>query len=335
MLLQSALRLVSRRIGHCTRRWLHEIDIAALKDLIGHDRIADSNVEKYTTDWTASYEGGRVVCFPRCTQDVSAVLKYCNEKGIGVVPQGGNTGLVGGSVARSSAELIMSLSKMNKIIDIDTDSRVLYCEAGCVLEALMEAVSAVNLVIPLDLGAKGSCMIGGNVSTNAGGLRVIKYGSMHANVLGLEVVLPNGEVLDGLRGLRKDNCGYQLNHLFIGSEGTLGVITRIAIALHSKPSNVHVALLKVMLIICCMCIMCFAFSSDIMHMYLCGQVSSYRKIPLLLNRFRSAFGNFLTAFEYMDPSSIAVVSEMSPSLLTRWHCWLFSHAMEVTFHICV
>lgn len=124
--------------------------------------------------------------------------------------------------------------------------RVLYCEAGCVLQNLMHAVNNKGLMIPLDLGAKGSCMLGGNVSTNAGGLRVIRYGSMHANVLGLEVVLADGTIVDALRGLRKDNCGFQSTHLFIGAEGTLGVITKVALSLYSKPAHTSLALVKVL-----------------------------------------------------------------------------------------
>lgn len=113
------------------------------------------------------------------------------------------------------------------------------------LENLSQAVGAKHLLVPLDLGAKGSCMIGGNVSTNAGGVRVIRYGSMHANVLGLEVVLADGTVIDSLRGLRKDNCGFQTSHMFIGAEGTLGVVTKVALALHSKPAHSIVAMLRV------------------------------------------------------------------------------------------
>jgi D-2-hydroxyglutarate dehydrogenase len=173
------------------------------------------------------------------------VLKYCDDHKIGVVPQGGNTGLVGGAVARNPHELIISLRRMNRIIEIDAASAVLYCEAGCILESLMQASEPLGFIVPLDLGAKGSCQIGGNVSTNAGGLRVVRYGSMQANVLGLEVVLADGTVLDMLRGLRKDNCGYHLRHLFVGAEGSLGVVTKVAIQLFPKPRNTMVMLFKV------------------------------------------------------------------------------------------
>lgn len=209
------------------------------------DDGAGSDLEAYTSDWTKLYSGGTCVCFPANTNEVSRVLKYCDDHKIGVVPQGGNTGLVGGAVARNPHELIISLRRMNRIIEIDAASAVLYCEAGCILESLMQASEPLGFIVPLDLGAKGSCQIGGNVSTNAGGLRVVRYGSMQANVLGLEVVLADGTVLDMLRGLRKDNCGYHLRHLFVGAEGSLGVVTKVAIQLFPKPRNTMVMLFKV------------------------------------------------------------------------------------------
>jgi D-2-hydroxyglutarate dehydrogenase len=209
------------------------------------DDGAMDDLEAYTSDWTRLYSGGTCVCFPSDTTEVSRVLKYCNEQQIGVVPQGGNTGLVGGAVARNPHELIVSLRRMNRIIEIDVDSAVLYCEAGCVLESLMQALEPHGLIVPLDLGAKGSCQIGGNVSTNAGGLRVVRYGSMQANVLGLEVVLADGTIIDMLRGLRKDNCGYHLRHLFVGAEGSLGVVTKVAMQLFPKPKNTMAILFKV------------------------------------------------------------------------------------------
>lgn len=137
-----------------------------------------------------------------------------------IVPQGGNTGLVGGSVPVHD-EIVLSLKKFNKIIDFDEAQGVITCEAGCILEVLQKHVRNYGYLMPLDLGAKGSCMIGGNLSTNAGGIKFIKYGSMHANTIGLKVVTADGTILDNMKTLRKDSAGYNLNHLFIGSEGTL------------------------------------------------------------------------------------------------------------------
>ncbi|KII93262.1 hypothetical protein PLICRDRAFT_102368 [Plicaturopsis crispa FD-325 SS-3] len=181
---------------------------------------------------------------PKTTQEVSEIIKWCAEKRIGVVPQGGNTGLVGGSVPIND-EVILSLGNMNKVRSFDPVSGVLVAEAGCVLEALSDYIAPHNHIMPLDLGAKGSCQIGGNVATNAGGLRLLRYGSLHGSVLGLEVVLPDGTILDGLSTLRKDNTGYDLKQLFIGAEGTLGVVTAVSILTPPSPqasNNVILAL---------------------------------------------------------------------------------------------
>jgi len=162
------------------------------------------------------------------------------------VPQGGNTGLVGGSVPLKD-ELILSLSNMSKVRSFDPVSGALVADAGCILEALTEYIAPHDHIMPLDLGAKGSCQIGGNISTNAGGLRLLRYGSLHGSVLGLEVVLPDGTILDNLSTLRKDNTGYDLKQLFIGAEGTLGVVTGVSILTPPAPravNNVILALPK-------------------------------------------------------------------------------------------
>ena len=224
--------------------------IVAFQEILGSENVMTEafDIEKYTTDWTTFYKGGSVVCFPRSTLDVSNILRFCNDNKIGIVPQGGNTGLVGGAVGlsgESGDQLIMSMEKMKAIYSIDES--VLVCDAGCILETLNTECAKLGYVVPLDLGSKGACMIGGNVATNAGGLRVLKYGSMHANILGLEVVQADGTVLNMLRTLKKDNCGYHLPHLFIGSEGTLGVITKVAISLALKLTSTAVVWAKVRL----------------------------------------------------------------------------------------
>lgn len=159
-----------------------------------------------------------------------------------MTPQGGNTGLVGGSVPVFD-EVVISTQRMNKIISIDTFANILTCEAGCILENLETAVSEKGLTMPLDLGSKGSCQIGGNLSTNAGGLRLIRYGNMHGSVLGLEAVTANGKIIDMLSGFKKDNTGYHLKHLFIGSEGTLGLITKATIFCPQSSISTNVAFL--------------------------------------------------------------------------------------------
>jgi D-2-hydroxyglutarate dehydrogenase len=175
-----------------------------------------------------------VLLLPSTTAEVSAVLKHCNERRLAVVPQGGNTGLVGGGVPVHD-EVIVNLRSLNKVVSIDESAGVVVAEAGVVLEDLESYANAHNLTIPLDLGAKGKCQIGGNVSTNAGGLRLVRYGSLRGTVLGLEIVLADGRVLDLLKTLRKDNTGYDLKQLFIGAEGTLGIITKVALVAPPLP----------------------------------------------------------------------------------------------------
>lgn len=167
-----------------------------------------------------------MVLRPKSTEEVSAILKHCSARGIAVNPQGGNTGLVGGSVPVFD-EVVLSTSLMNKVIALDEFSGVLVCQAGCVLEVLDNYLAERGFMMPLDLGAKGSCQIGGNISTNAGGVRYLRYGSLHGTVLGLEVVLADGTIVDTISTCRKDATGYDLKQLFIGAEGTLGVVTKV------------------------------------------------------------------------------------------------------------
>lgn len=219
---------------------------AQFEAIVGAANVVAEDIERFTTDWTKSYKGGSLVCLPKTTQEVSKVVAFCHKHDIAIVPQGGNTGLVGGGVGVSDGnELILSMARMNQVVSIDPESAVLICEAGCILEVLNGETESMGFSIPLDLGAKGSCMIGGNIATNAGGLRLLKYGSFHKNVLGLEVVLPDGTVLDMIRSLHKDNCGYALKNIFIGSEGTLGIITKLSLSLMTKPLSSHVILAKV------------------------------------------------------------------------------------------
>ncbi|KAF9535873.1 FAD-binding domain-containing protein [Crepidotus variabilis] len=192
-------------------------------------------LNSFNSDWMGRFHGrSTTVLKPKTTRQVSEILKWCNERRIGVVPQGGNTGLVGGSVPVHD-EVIISLSNMNNVRNYDPVSGVLVADAGCILQSLTDYVAPHNHIMPIDLGAKGSCHIGGNVATNAGGLRLLRYGSLHGSVLGLEVVLPDGSILDQLTTLRKDNTGYDLKQLFIGAEGTLGVITGVSILTPPQP----------------------------------------------------------------------------------------------------
>jgi D-2-hydroxyglutarate dehydrogenase len=180
---------------------------------------------------------------PKCTEQVSQVLTFCHRQGLKVVIQGGNTGLVAGAVPVQD-EIVINLRRMNRILQFDDLAGVLQCEAGCILQTLDDHVNRFGYRMPLDLGAKGSCHIGGNLATNAGGLRVIRYGSLHDSCLGLEVVLADGRVLDLMNTLRKDNTGYDLKQLFVGSEGTLGVITQAAILCPPAPRATLVGVLS-------------------------------------------------------------------------------------------
>ncbi len=180
---------------------------------------------------------------PASAQEVAEVVRVCAGHGIAIVPQGGNTGLVAGGVPHEhGAEILLNLSRMNRVRVVDAADYTMTVEAGCVLADVQAAAEAVDRLFPLSLGAEGSCQIGGNISTNAGGVAVLHYGNMRDLVLGLEVVLPDGQMWDGLRGLRKDNTGYDLKQLFIGGEGTLGIITAAVLKLFPLPKDVQTAI---------------------------------------------------------------------------------------------
>ena len=206
----------------------------------GVSQNALDDLESFNSDWMRKYKGcSKLVVKPGSTEDVSKVLRYCNENSLAVVPQGGNSGLVGGSVPVYD-EIVISMSRMNRIRSFDGTSGILVVDAGCILEVADKFLAEKNHIFPLDLGAKGSCQIGGNVATNAGGLRLLRYGSLHGNVLGIEAVLPDGTVMDDLSTLRKNNTGYDIKQLFIGGEGTIGIITGVSILCpqRSKARNV-------------------------------------------------------------------------------------------------
>ena len=184
-----------------------------------------------------------LVVRPQSTQEVARVVTLCSEAGLSIVPQGGNTGLVGGGVPHG--DIVLSLGRMNRIRGIDTANHTMTVEAGCILANLQKAASEADCLFPLSLAAEGTCQIGGNLSTNAGGVQVLRYGNARELTLGLEVVLPDGRLWDGLRGLRKDNTGYDLKQFFIGAEGTLGIITAAVLKLFPKPHDKATAMVAV------------------------------------------------------------------------------------------
>ena len=211
-----------------------------LGEIVGarHVLTEPAETRPYLTDWRRQYSGpAECVVRPGSTSEVAAVVALCAREGVALVPQGGNTGLVGGSVPTGACrEVVVSLARMNRIRAVDVLNDTITVEAGCVLAAVQKAAQDAGRLFALSLGAEGSCQIGGNLSTNAGGVNVLRYGTAREQVLGLEVVLPDARVWNGLRALRKDNTGYDLKQLFIGAEGTLGIITAAVMRLFSRPS---------------------------------------------------------------------------------------------------
>ena len=219
--------------------------IEKLRDIVGAANVltAPQDTRPYFTDWRRQYSGtAECVVRPAGTAEVAAVVRLCAEAGLAIVPQGGNTGLSGGSVPSGRGrEIVLALGRMNRIRELDRLNDTITVEAGCVLANVQRAADDAGRLFPLSLAAEGSCQIGGNLSTNAGGVNVLRYGSARDQVLGLEVVLPDGRVWDGMRGLRKDNTGYDLKQLFLGAEGTLGIITAAVLRLHPKPTATSTA----------------------------------------------------------------------------------------------
>ncbi|CAN0327306.1 unnamed protein product, partial [Laminaria digitata] len=267
-----------------------DADLAFFRGVVGPDHVktCPDELAAFNTDWMKQYQGSsRVAVLPRTTeQQVSRVLRHCNERRLPVVPQGGNTGLVGGGVPVEE-EVVLSTSRMSSVVSFDPLAGVLVCEAGCILEALDSFLAERGFTMPLDLGAKGSCQIGGNVSTNAGGLRLLRYGSLHGSILGLEVVLADGSVLDLLSSNRKDNTGYSLKHLFVGAEGTLGVVTRCALAVPPRPASVSVALLA---------------------------LSDFSGVEGVLSLARGRLAEVLSAVELMDKEAVSLTLEKCPGV---------------------
>jgi FAD/FMN-containing dehydrogenase len=218
--------------------------IARLKAAAGAKGFTEDpkEIAPHLEEWRSKYHGRSAFMLkPATTAEVAAILGICFETGTAIVPQGGNTGLVGGQIP-FHGEVLLSLSRMNRIRALDKDGMILTTEAGVVLAEAQRAAAEGGLMFPLALGSEGSCTIGGNIATNAGGNHVLRYGMMRALVMGLEVVLANGQVLEMLRPLHKDNSGYDLKQIFIGSEGTLGVVTAANLRLFARPAETVVAL---------------------------------------------------------------------------------------------
>jgi FAD/FMN-containing dehydrogenase len=275
--------------------------IDRLKEALGPGGWIDDahDMAPYLTDRRGLYRAASaLVTRPKSVADVQAVVRICAEANVGIVPQGGNTGLTCGSVPNELGnEIVLSLSRMKTIREIDAANSTITVEAGCVLADIQTAAAEADRLFPLSLGAEGSCMIGGNLSTNAGGTGVLRYGNARDLALGLEVVLPDGSLWDGLRGLRKNNTGYDLKHLFIGGEGTLGIITAAVMKLFPLPRDTLTA---------------FAAVPDI------------QSAMTLFSRTRAAAGETLSGCETLPRTCIDIVLRHLPDCrdpLAEAHPW--------------
>jgi FAD/FMN-containing dehydrogenase len=262
--------------------------------------LADAErMHSYLSDWRGAYRGqAALVLRPASTEEVAAVVRLCAEAGVALVPQGGNTGLCGGSIPDDSgAQIVLSLARLQRIREVDVGNETITVEAGVILQHLQEAAAEVGRLFPLSLGAEGSCTVGGNLATNAGGTAVLRYGNMRDLTLGLEVVLPDGRIWNGLRGLRKDNTGYDLKQLFIGSEGTLGIITAAVLKLFPAVRSLTTAWVA---------------------------LPSPQAAVELIGQMRGLCGDRLTGFELMSRQSVEFVLRHvagCSDLLAEVHPW--------------
>ncbi|MCX7175169.1 MAG: FAD-binding oxidoreductase [Proteobacteria bacterium] len=279
--------------------------IDALAAIVGRTNVLSdaSDTAPFLTDWRGRYSGQAIcVVRPGSGAEVAQVVAACVAAGVAIVPQGGNTGLVGGATPCAPAshprgEVVVSLVRMNRIRAIDLDNNTITVDAGCILQQVQEAAAADGRLFPLSLAAEGSATIGGNLSTNAGGVQVLRYGNMRELTLGLEVVLADGRIWNGLRGLRKDNTGYDLKHLFIGAEGTLGLITAAVLKLFPLPRASATAW---------------------------AALRDPAAAVALLGRLRERCGERVSAFEIVGRPALDLVLAHIPSArdpLAEWHDW--------------
>ncbi|MEE8439102.1 MAG: FAD-binding oxidoreductase, partial [Micropepsaceae bacterium] len=258
-----------------------------IREVLGPAGVSEdaNEVAPHLSEWRERWRGSTALLLkPASTEQVSRVLSICSDTNTPVVPQGGNTGLVGGQIP-TKGELLLSLERMTKIRSISAADNLIAVDAGTILRDVQLAAKEAGRLFPLSLGAEGTCTIGGNISTNAGGVNVLRYGMSRDLVLGLEVVLADGRILDMMRGLRKDNTGYDLKQLFIGAEGTLGIITGAALKLFPDVFN---------------------------YTTLFASLSHIKAALELLDRVQSATGNLVTAFELIPRRGLELVLKHIP-----------------------
>jgi FAD/FMN-containing dehydrogenase len=262
-----------------------------LRDVVGTKGFLDApeDLEPYLVEGRGLFRGAtRAVLRPGSVEEVSRIVRLCAEARLPIVPQGGNTGLVGGGVpSEDGNSVVVSLARLDRIRSVDPHNFTLTAEAGCILADIQKAAAEHDRLFPLSLGAEGSCRIGGNLSTNAGGVGVLRYGNTRDLVLGLEVVLPDGRVWNGLRALRKDNTGYDLKHLFVGAEGTLGIITAASLKLFPRPRQVETAFIALSRV------------GDVMEVF---------------SRARAASSDLLTAFELIPRFGLEITMRHVPGV---------------------
>ncbi len=281
--------------------------LAVLQEIVGAEHVlTGEQAQAYLTDWRGRYTGkAQAVVRPGSAEEIAKIMKTCQQYEIPVVPQGGNTGLCGGATPNNKGDaIVVLLTRLNKVLEIDTDNDTITVQAGCILQSVQEAAANAGRLFPLSLAAEGSCTIGGNLATNAGGTQVLRYGNTRDLALGLQVVTADGEVWDGLRGLRKDNTGYDLRNLYIGSEGTLGIITAATLKLYPQPVAKCTALLA---------------------------LDDIEASVKMLSRARAGFGSSLTGFELMSNYCLRSVTNLfpqqkmpfeGPSLESAWYALL-------------
>tara|TARA_S200000501_G_scaffold373950_1_gene422376 strand:- start:33395 stop:34801 length:1407 start_codon:yes stop_codon:yes gene_type:complete len=259
--------------------------------IVGNKNIITrkKDMEKYLKEWRGVYNGAAgAIVKPKSTKEISKILKFSYKKNISCIPQGGNTGLVGGQIPFNNDHIVISLERMNKIREINKIDQSITVEGGLILSNLQKECEENNLFFPLSLASEGSCSIGGNIATNAGGVAVLHYGNTRELVMGLEIVLPNGSVINNLKTLIKDNTGYSIKDLFVGSEGTLGIITAATLKVFPKPKRIYTALVS---------------------------VNSPKNSIKILNYIKDNLSIPLTAFELMNDFSVKLVEKHIDNIL--------------------